>query len=88
MTVTYGSWNAINPVLLVAEEEKQSSFMTDFLVGGVAGAITKTLTAPIERIKLLIQTQDANPKIRSGEVARYTGKASFEPSYLSTTSDR
>merc|ERR1711957_695753 len=26
-----------------------------------------------ERVKLVIQTQDANPKIRSGEVARYTG---------------
>merc|ERR1712160_181291 len=33
------------------------------------------LTAPIERIKLVIQTQDANPKIRSGEVPRYTGIA-------------
>merc|ERR1712154_295132 len=33
----------------------------------------KTCTAPIERVKLLIQTQDANPKIISGEVARYTG---------------
>merc|ERR1712160_141545 len=44
----------------------------DFLIGGF-GAITKTATAPIERIKLLIQTQDANPLIRSGEVARYTG---------------
>merc|ERR1712087_711550 len=32
-----------------------------------------TATAPIERVKLLIQTQDANPKIISGEVARYTG---------------
>merc|ERR1711881_265266 len=32
-----------------------------------------TLTAPIERVKLVIQTQDANPKIRSGEVPRYTG---------------
>merc|ERR1712039_1105941 len=31
------------------------------------------LTAPIERIKLVVQTQDANPKIRSGEVPRYTG---------------
>jgi len=30
-------------------------------------------TAPIERVKLLIQTQDANPLIRSGEVPRYTG---------------
>merc|ERR1712160_84841 len=27
----------------------------------------------IERIKLVIQTQDANPKIRSGEVPRYKG---------------
>merc|ERR1712127_997677 len=35
----------------------------------------KTLTAPIERIKLVVQTQDANPKIRSGEVPRYTGIA-------------
>merc|ERR1711976_304599 len=29
--------------------------------------------APIERVKLVIQTQDANPKIKSGEVPRYTG---------------
>jgi solute carrier family 25 (adenine nucleotide translocator) protein 4/5/6/31 len=43
------------------------------LIGGLTGAITKTATAPIERVKLLIQTQDANPLIRSGEVARYTG---------------
>merc|ERR1712167_30685 len=32
-----------------------------------------TLTAPIERVTLVIQTQDANPKIKSGEVPRYTG---------------
>lgn len=55
------------------EKKKESSFYTDFLIGGVSGAITKTLTAPIERVKLLIQTQDANPRIRSGEVPRYTG---------------
>jgi solute carrier family 25 (adenine nucleotide translocator) protein 4/5/6/31 len=48
-------------------------FLEDFLAGGVSGAVAKTMTAPIERVKLLIQTQDANPKIRSGEVARYTG---------------
>merc|ERR1719235_3059297 len=45
----------------------------DFCLGGVSGAVSKTITAPIERVKLLIQTQDANPKIRSGEVPRYTG---------------
>lgn len=49
------------------------SFLVDFTLGGVSGAVAKTLTAPIERIKLVIQTQDANPKIRSGEVPRYTG---------------
>jgi hypothetical protein len=30
----------------------------------VSGSIAKTATAPIERVKLLIQTQDANPKVR------------------------
>merc|ERR1719188_957832 len=43
------------------------------MLGGVSGAVSKTFTAPIERVKLLIQTQDANPLIRSGEVPRYTG---------------
>ena len=32
--------------------------------GGVSGTVSKTLTAPIERVKLIIQTQDANPKIK------------------------
>jgi len=45
----------------------------DFLAGGISGAVSKTITAPIERVKLIIQTQDANPKIVSGEVPRYTG---------------
>ncbi|CAE8637094.1 unnamed protein product [Polarella glacialis] len=49
------------------------NFLIDFTLGGVSGAFAKTLTAPIERIKLVVQTQDANPKIRSGEVPRYTG---------------
>eukprot|EP00448_Togula_jolla_P013655 CAMPEP_0170588572 /NCGR_PEP_ID=MMETSP0224-20130122/10902_1 /TAXON_ID=285029 /ORGANISM="Togula jolla, Strain CCCM 725" /LENGTH=325 /DNA_ID=CAMNT_0010912299 /DNA_START=55 /DNA_END=1032 /DNA_ORIENTATION=- len=49
------------------------SFLTDFALGGVSGAVAKTLTAPVERVKLVVQTQDANPKIRSGEVPRYAG---------------
>jgi len=51
----------------------ESNFLIDFAAGGISGAIAKTATAPIERVKLIIQTQDSNPMIRSGEVPRYTG---------------
>ena len=34
---------------------------------------SRSLHGPIERVKLIIQTQDANPKIMSGEVQRYKG---------------
>jgi len=52
---------------------KDSNLLLDFAAGGISGAVSKTITAPIERVKLIIQTQDANPKIMSGEVPRYTG---------------
>jgi solute carrier family 25 (adenine nucleotide translocator) protein 4/5/6/31 len=55
------------------EEVSFQAWAMDFCLGGVSGAFAKTLTAPIERVKLVIQTQDANPQIRSGEVPRYTG---------------
>jgi solute carrier family 25 (adenine nucleotide translocator) protein 4/5/6/31 len=48
-------------------------FLVDFAAGGISGAVAKTATAPIERVKLIIQTQDANPLIKSGQVPRYTG---------------
>jgi solute carrier family 25 (adenine nucleotide translocator) protein 4/5/6/31 len=53
--------------------KKESNFMIDFAAGGVSAAVAKTCTAPIERVKLVIQTQDANPRIMSGEIPRYTG---------------
>merc|ERR1711920_23594 len=57
----------------MSKDSGMSNFAVDFALGGFSGAVAKTLTAPIERIKLVVQTQDANPKIRSGEVPRYKG---------------
>jgi solute carrier family 25 (adenine nucleotide translocator) protein 4/5/6/31 len=47
--------------------------LKDWAAGGTAAGISKTVVAPIERVKLLLQTQDANPRIKSGEIPRYTG---------------
>merc|ERR1712098_246488 len=42
------------------------SFAQDLAVGGTAAAISKTLVAPIERVKLLLQTQAASTQIKAG----------------------
>lgn len=42
---------------------RNTNFYEDFLLGGISAAISKTASAPIERVKLLLQTQDSNPKI-------------------------
>lgn len=42
----------------------------DFMAGGISGALAKTLAAPIERVKLLLQTQEANKRL---DGRKYTG---------------
>jgi len=44
------------------------AFIRDFLLGGVAAGISKTVAAPIERVKLLIQNQDE--MIKQGRLER------------------
>lgn len=39
-----------------SKEGNFKRFMLDFLSGGLAGAIAKTVAAPMERVKLLMQT--------------------------------
>jgi len=43
---------------VVHKPKDAKAFMTDFLMGGVSAAVAKTASAPIERIKLLVQNQD------------------------------
>merc|ERR1711991_45194 len=59
-----------------AKKEKKSGaaqLLQDLVIGGSVGAIAKTAMAPVERIKLLLQTMDSNPDIVSGKVERYKG---------------
>jgi solute carrier family 25 (adenine nucleotide translocator) protein 4/5/6/31 len=56
-----------------AKQKGMSDVLKDWAAGGISAGTSKTLVAPIERVKLLLQTQDANPDIKSGKVQRYTG---------------
>jgi len=52
---------------------KLEQLSSDILIGGSIGAVSKTVMAPVERVKLLLQTMDSQPDVISGKVARYTG---------------
>ncbi|KII90725.1 hypothetical protein PLICRDRAFT_543139 [Plicaturopsis crispa FD-325 SS-3] len=55
-----------------AKPANSTTFFVDFMMGGTAAAISKTVAAPIERVKLLIQNQGA--MINAGRLDRpYTG---------------
>eukprot|EP00923_Selenidium_pygospionis_P052061 GHVN01090093.1.p1 GENE.GHVN01090093.1~~GHVN01090093.1.p1 ORF type:complete len:317 (+),score=25.78 GHVN01090093.1:56-1006(+) len=55
------------------EGKRNGSFLTDFLTGGISAAVSKTVVAPIERVKLILQTQDDIPEIASGQKPRFKG---------------
>jgi solute carrier family 25 (adenine nucleotide translocator) protein 4/5/6/31 len=56
-----------------APKSKLEQLASDLLVGGSIGAISKTIMAPVERVKLLLQTMDSNPDVISGKVKKYDG---------------
>jgi len=56
-----------------APKSKLEALASDLLLGGSIGAVSKTVMAPVERVKLLMQTQDSNPDVLSGKVQRYAG---------------
>ncbi|XP_059657030.1 probable ADP,ATP carrier protein At5g56450 [Cornus florida] len=50
-----------------------TNFHRDLLAGAVMGGVVHTIVAPIERAKLLLQTQDSNIAIVSGPHRRFQG---------------
>ena len=54
-----------------AQQSHLASFAKDLIAGGVAGGIAKTVVAPIERVKLILQTQDVSAQIAHDQ--RYKG---------------
>lgn len=57
-----------------APKEKKSKLQqlgSDLVIGGSIGAVSKTIMAPVERVKLLLQTMESNPDVISGKVQPY-----------------
>lgn len=52
---------------------KEVNPLVNLAAGGISGAVSKTITAPLEKVKLAIQNQDSDPRVLSGEMKRYTG---------------
>jgi solute carrier family 25 (adenine nucleotide translocator) protein 4/5/6/31 len=64
------------PVAPVHTEKKNdaTTFLIEFLMGGISAAVSKTIAAPIELIKLRLQNMDA--MIKAGTLTTpYTGIA-------------
>ncbi len=43
--------------------QRKTNMIEDFMLGGVAAAVSKTAAAPIERVKLLLQNQGESAAI-------------------------
>merc|ERR1712070_696202 len=57
----------------VTNMPEKANPLINLAAGGVSGAVAKTITAPLEKVKLAIQNQHSNPLIMSGEMKPYTG---------------
>ncbi|KAL2620686.1 hypothetical protein R1flu_000891 [Riccia fluitans] len=53
--------------------EAWKSLPRDMITGAILGGVAHTIVAPVERAKLLLQTQDSNVVIQNGKQARYKG---------------
>merc|ERR1711908_241541 len=64
-------------------EKAKPNPLINLAAGGISGAVSKTITAPLEKVKLAIQNQDSNPRVLSGEMKRYTGMVDCTKRHIS-----
>lgn len=58
-------------LIRMAEVSETKIFFRDFFAGGISASISVTVIAPLERIKLILQTQHISTQI--AEDKRYKG---------------
>lgn len=49
---------------MLNQAHKRNYFIRDLTIGGCSGAVIKTIPAPLERVKLLLQTQSVNLQLK------------------------
>ena len=54
-------------------KSKSGSFWLNFLTGGFAAVISKSICAPLERTKLILQTEAMSSAMRKGQPQQYSG---------------
>merc|ERR1711872_1171811 len=67
------AWSLQSPSVaaIMSKSFDPVAFMKDFLAGGIAAGISKTVVAPIERVKLLLQVQAVSKQLT--EAQKYKG---------------
>jgi len=71
--MSHGEKKEVPKAAAPAKKSKIEQLASDLAIGGSIGAVSKTVMAPVERVKLLMQTQDSNPDVMSGKVQRFSG---------------
>lgn len=62
---------SLHPMVESPSPHGTRKFILDFAAGGASAALARTIVAPIDRVKILLQLQHAQPTI--GEAERYKG---------------
>ncbi|XP_002967505.2 probable ADP,ATP carrier protein At5g56450 [Selaginella moellendorffii] len=68
-----GKEGSSSPAAALQNKTVWSNFPKDLIAGGLMGGVAHTIVAPIERAKLLLQTQESNLAIMQGRHHRYKG---------------